>query len=96
MLLIDAVEISTDDGHYVALDLPPAPYPLAGEGRAVAEDVRRLGGMGLIAHPDSSRSSLAWHDPSVAADGFEWINGDSTWRTASTDATALHGCWPIR
>ncbi|AMY09729.1 Histidinol phosphatase of the PHP family protein [Luteitalea pratensis] len=84
VLLIDAVEISTDDGHYVALDLPPVPYPLAGEGRAVAEDVRRLGGMGLIAHPDSLRSSLAWHDPSVAADGFEWINGDSTWRTAST------------
>ncbi len=84
VLLIDAVEISTDDGHYVALDLPPAPYPLAGEGRAVAEDVRRLGGMGLLAHPDSPRSSLAWHDPSVAADGFEWINGDSTWRTAST------------
>jgi hypothetical protein len=84
VLLIDAVEISTDDGHYVALDLPAAPYRLAGEGRAVAEDVRRLGGMGLIAHPDSARSSLAWHDPSVPADGFEWINGDSTWRTAST------------
>ena len=84
VLLIDAVEISTDDGHYVALDLPAAPYPLAGEGRAVAEDVRRLGGIGLIAHPDSPRASLAWHDPSVPADGFEWINGDSTWRTASS------------
>jgi hypothetical protein len=84
VLLIDAVEISTDDGHYVALDLPASPYPLAGEGRAVAEDVARLGGIGLIAHPDSPRASLAWHDPSVPADGFEWINGDSTWRTAST------------
>ena len=84
VLLIDAVEISTDDGHYVALDLPTAPYPLAGDGRAVAEDVRRLGGMGLLAHPDSQRPALAWHDPSVSADGFEWINGDSTWRTAST------------
>ena len=84
VLLIDAVEISTDDGHYVALDLPPAPYPLAGEGRAVAQDVRRLGGMGVLAHPASPRASLAWHDPSVLADGFEWINGDSTWRTAST------------
>ena len=56
VLLIDAVEISTDDGHYVALDLPQAPYPLAGEGRAVAEDVRRLGGIGLLAHPDSPRA----------------------------------------
>ena len=27
VLLIDAVEISTDQGHLVALDLPRAPYP---------------------------------------------------------------------
>ena len=84
VLLIDAVEISTDDGHYVALGLPRAPYPLGGEGRAVAEDVRRLGGLGLLAHPDSPRPALAWHDPSVDADGYEWINADSTWRSAGT------------
>jgi hypothetical protein len=82
VLLIDAVEISTDDGHYVALDLPQAPYPLAGEGRAVADDVRRLGGLGILAHPDSPRPALAWHDPTVDADGFEWVNADSTWRSA--------------
>jgi len=84
VLVIDAVEISTDDGHYVALDLPQAPYPLAGEGRAVVEDVRRLGGLGILAHPDSPRDSLAWHDASADADGFEWVNADTTWRTAST------------
>lgn len=89
VLLIDGVEISTDDGHYVALDLPRAPYPLAGEGRAVAEDVRRLGGLGILAHPDSPRPALAWHDPSVDGDGFEWINADSTWRSAPT--TSLLG-----
>jgi hypothetical protein len=83
VLLIDGVEISTDDGHYVALDLPQAPYPLAGEGRAVAEDVNRLGGIGILAHPDSTRPALAWQDPSVSADGFEWINADSEWRSAS-------------
>lgn len=87
VLVIDAVEISADDGHYVALDLPQAPYPLAGEGRAVADDVRRLGGLGILAHPDSPRPALAWHDPSVDADGFEWVNADSTWRSAP--ATAL-------
>lgn len=84
VLVIDAVEISTDDGHYVALGLPAAPYPLAGEGRAVAEDVRRLGGIGILAHPDSPRRALAWHDWSVDADGFEWVNADSAWRSAST------------
>lgn len=91
VLLIDAVEISTDDGHLVALDLPPAPYPLAGEGRAVIDDVHRLGGVGILAHPDSPRPALAWHDPSVDADGYEWINADTTWRTAS----ASHLLWHI-
>ena len=84
VLLIDGVEISTDDGHYVAMGLAAAPYPLAGEGRAVVEDVRRLGGLGILAHPDSPRGALAWHDWSVDADGFEWVNADSTWRSAST------------
>src|SRR5436309_12998804 len=28
VLCLDAVEISTDDGHYVAIDMPRAPYPL--------------------------------------------------------------------
>ncbi len=89
VLLIDAVEISTDDGHYVALGLPAAPYPLAGEGRAVAEDVRRLGGVGILAHPNSPRQDLAWHDPSVNADGFEWVNADTTWRAAGAAQLAV-------
>ena len=46
----------------MALDLPQSPYPLAGEGRAVVDDVRRLGGVGILAHPDSPRAALAWHD----------------------------------
>ena len=83
VLLVDAVEISTDSGHYVALGLPASPYPLAGEGRAVAEDVARLGGIGILAHPDSPRPALAWHDPSVPADGFEWVNADTMWRGTS-------------
>ena len=52
VLCLDAVEISTDRGHYVALDAQPSPYPLGGEPSAVVEDVRRLGGFGIAAHPD--------------------------------------------
>src|SRR4030095_16673142 len=33
VLCIDAVEISTDGGHVVALGLPRSPYPLGGEPR---------------------------------------------------------------
>jgi hypothetical protein len=80
VLVLDAVEISTDDGHYVALDMPRAPYPLGGAGDAVVEDVHRLGGMGIAAHPDSPRASLRWMVPNALFDGLEWINADSEWR----------------
>jgi hypothetical protein len=83
VLVIDGVEISTNAGHYVALDLPRAPYPLAGDARDVAEDVRRLGGLGILAHPDSTRPSLAWHDWDTRGDGLEILNADSAWRDES-------------
>jgi hypothetical protein len=96
VLLVDAVEISTTGGHYVALGLPPAPYPLAGEPRDVVEDVRRMGGMGIVAHPDSAKRSLAWRDWNLDVDGFEWLNADSEWRDESRRellTTLLHYPW---
>ena len=61
VLCIDAVEISTNGGHLIALDMPAAPYPLGGEAAAVVEDVMRLGGMPVAAHPDSAKAELAWN-----------------------------------
>lgn len=81
ILCIDAVEVSTSGGHYTALDLPPAPYPLGGEAAAVVEDVRRLGGFGIVAHPDHPKTELAWTDWTVPIDGLEWLNADAEWRT---------------
>ena len=80
VLSIDAVEISTNEGHVVALALPQSPYPLGGEVRDVLEDVRRMGGMSIAAHPDSTREQLGWTDWSAAFDGIEWLNADSQWR----------------
>jgi hypothetical protein len=77
VLLIDAVEISTDDGHLVALGIPQAPYRLAGEARDVIEDVHRLGGFAIAAHPDSPKPELQWRDWKAAIDGLEWLNVDS-------------------
>src|SRR5687767_5944180 len=59
VLTLDAVELNTAGGHYAALGLPAAPYPLAGTPDDVIEDVHRLGGFGVAAHPGSSRPSLA-------------------------------------
>jgi hypothetical protein len=80
VLVIDAIEISGTGGHVVALELPTALYPLGGEVRDVVEDVRRMGGMAIVAHPASDRDGLRWDDWDLPVDGLEWINGDSQWR----------------
>ena len=68
VLCLDGVEISTSGGHYVAIDMPASPYPLAGEARDVVEDVRRLGGFGIAAHPDSSKPELRFASPPYSED----------------------------
>ena len=80
VLIIDAVELSTQAGHYIAIGLPETPYPLRGEARDVVADVRRLGGFGVVAHPDSSKPSLRWNDWDADVDAMEWLNADTEWR----------------
>src|ERR671913_746250 len=80
VLCLDGVEVSTNGGHYVALDMPAAPYRLGGEAAAVVEDVTRLGGFGIAAHPHHPRRELAWADWLAPIEGIEWINLDSEWR----------------
>jgi hypothetical protein len=80
VLCIDAVEISTTDGHYVALGLAQTPYRLAGRPRDVIEDVTRFGGFGIAAHPGSPKAALEWTDWEARFDGLEWLNADSEWR----------------
>ncbi len=95
VLLIDAAEISVVEGHIVALGITSAaPYRLGGEARDVIDDIHRLGGIAIVAHPDSPRADLRWRGPGAAAggrggnpvndfagaDGIEWLNADSEWR----------------
>ena len=85
VLCLDAVEISTTGGHYIALDMPAAPYPLGGEARDVVEDVRRLGGFGIVAHPDSPKLELRWREWGAPVDAIEMINPDSGWRVRAQE-----------
>ena len=81
VLCIDAVEISSSGGHILAIGLNrEAPYPLGGEPRDVIDDVRRLGGMSIVAHPTSGKQELQYHDWDANFDGIEWLNADSEWR----------------
>ena len=91
VLCLDGVEISTDGGHYIALDLPAAPYPLAGAPRDVAEDVERLGGFGVVAHPDSPKPELRWDAWQAPFGGLEILNLDTSWRLRVAESGA--GAW---
>ena len=83
VLCIDAVEVSTSNGHYVALNVPKTPFRLAGQARDVIEDVARFGGFGIAAHPTSSKPELGWQDWDAPFGGMEWLNADSEWRDES-------------
>ncbi len=96
VLVIDAVEVSSWGGHYVALGAAPAPYPLGGEPRAVVDDVRRLGGFGIVAHPGSARAGLRWRDWDGRFDGIEWLNADSEWRDRPRDLWRTLVAYPWR
>jgi hypothetical protein len=88
VLLIDGLEISTNGGHVLALGAVGAGYPLGGEARAVVEDVTRLGGLALAAHPASPREELRWLDWTLPVGGIEWLNVDSAWRDESLPSLA--------
>jgi len=96
VLCLDGVEISTNGGHYVALDMPPAPYPLAGAARDVVEDVRRIGGFGIAAHPDSGKPQLRWQAWDASIDGVEMLSLDTGWRLWVEDARTPAGKWAAR
>lgn len=96
VLCLDGVEISTSGGHYVAIDMPESPYPLAGEPRDVVEDVRRLGGFGIAAHPDSPKLQLRWREWTAPFDGIELLNPDTGWRAWAQQASGRTAPWSAR
>ncbi len=97
VLCIDGVEISTEGGHYIALAAAASPYPLGGDSAGVVDDVARLGGFGVAAHPGSLRPELAWSDWSLPIDGLEWLNADSEWRDETRWAMArAFAAYPLR
>src|SRR6185436_17272233 len=93
---LDAVEISTNGGHYLALDMAAAPYPLRGEARDVVEDVRRLGGFGIAAHPDSPKLQLKWREWTAPFDAVELLNPDNGWRLWAAQAAGPGSKWTAR
>ncbi len=62
----------------------------------MVEDVRRLGGVGIAAHPGSTKDGLKWRDWDAAMDGLEWLNADSEWRDRPWDLWRALATYPWR
>ena len=96
VLVVDCVEVSGDDGHVVALGLPKMPYPLRGEVRDIVDDVARMGGMSIAAHPGSPKPGLRWTEWTSPFSGLEWLNGDSESRDEGWSIARTLLTYPFR
>ena len=47
------------------------------------DDVLRMGGFPIAAHPGSLKPELQWSDSNLPIGGLEWLNADSEWRDES-------------
>jgi len=85
VLVLNGTEVSTTGGHYIAIDMLASPYPLGGEPRDVIDDVKRMGGFGIVAHPDSPKFELRWKEWTAPFDAIEILNLDTSWRQRVTE-----------
>jgi hypothetical protein len=96
VLVVDALEVSGEDGHVVALGLPKTLYPLGGEVRDIVDDVTRMGAMAVAAHPGSPKPNLRWTEWTSPFSGLEWLNGDSEWRDEGWSIARTLLTYPFR
>jgi hypothetical protein len=80
VLVVDAVEISGDEGPRCGAGPAEDAVPLGGEVRDIVEDIERAGGMSIAAHPGSLKPQLRWTEWSSPFSGLEWLNADSEFR----------------
>jgi len=77
VLLIVAEEITTDQGHLLALQIPPHRYRFGPTARQALADINDEGGWALVAHPHHSRQ--AWAGGWGGTQGLEVVNLSSAW-----------------
>ncbi len=108
-LVIDGEEVTTRNGHLLALGLPPGAwidwrYRAAGGAiGAVLERIHTLGGLAVAAHPYCPFLGCAWRFGYAGLDGIEVWNGPwtlddeaalATWDSLLA-ASAGGGVWPV-
>lgn len=77
VLVLVGVEIGTDDGHLLALDVPELPRPADASGRSAIAAIHAQGGFAVVPHPFSSGG---WSDWQAEFDGLEVHNNSEAFR----------------
>jgi hypothetical protein len=81
VLRLVGAEISTEGGHFLALDIPEPDFRFGSIAGEALQDVAELGGFSVVAHPDSDRPEFSWADWELPGyGGVELVNLDSAWR----------------
>ena len=83
LLTIIGSEISTNEGHILAVGLPVHAYRFSVDGLDTLEDISDSGGLAFAAHPEHPRDGLRWTGWDLPGNwGVEVVNGDTQWRAA--------------
>lgn len=95
LLVLVGAELSTDDGHVLALGGEALALPATYETAACIADVKHAGGLALAAHPGRS-DGLRWATSLDFVDGLEAWNVDSAWRrSALIDLSGAIAAYPF-
>jgi PHP domain/Carbohydrate binding domain (family 11) len=85
LLVLIGSELSSEEGHIVALGIPDPPFHFPPFVRDALEDVSELGGVSFAAHPMSPIPDFRWKRWDLPGSwGIEVLNGDSEWREAGS------------
>jgi hypothetical protein len=97
VLVIVGTEISTRSGHILAFGLPEPTFRFSDDASEVLDDIRYLGGVAVIAHPDNRRQDFRWTQWDAPGPwGIEILNGDTEWRSMGWVGTArLLAAYPL-
>jgi len=87
VLLIVAEEISTEEGHLLALQVPPHRYRFGPTARQALADIRREGGWALIAHADHAWQQ--WRGGQAGSEGLEVVNLAAAWSRQTGGSRAV-------
>jgi predicted metal-dependent phosphoesterase TrpH len=94
-LIIPGIEISSRDGHIIGLGIS-SPVPRGLSGDETIREIRKLGGVSIVAHPyDLFRSAIRPDSLTTMPDAVEVVNSGSilhsfTWKRARVFAQEHH------